>query len=996
MGLQPSPLAGGQLARIRSRRWLGAGLGSFLVWLAVLSGTPWSGGPAEADATDARSADSGSLVIRDALIVDGTGAPAFPGSVRIRDGRIAEVGVAAPRAGEQVVNARGLVLAPGFIDTHSHHDGGLFEEPGALGAVSQGITTIVVGQDGGSNLPLARFFGRLEAEPAAVNVASFVGHNTLRGQVMGDDARRPATPSEVQAMADLLREELGAGALGLSSGLEYDSGIYSETEEVVALARVAGAAGGLYISHVRSEDRALLEALDEAIRIGREADVPVQVSHMKLAMRSLWGQADQVLARLDGARARGVRVRADVYPYTAWQSTMTVLFPDRDFTDLEAARFAVDEAAPPDRFLISRFQPDPSLEGRTLSEISEARGTEPARTLLDLIEESRAAREAGRPGGESVIAESMADEDVARLLQWPHTVVSSDGGLRGGHPRGFGAFPRVLGRYVRDEGVLTLEEAVRKMTSLPAEHMGIRERGVIRAGAQADLVLFDPERVRDRATFQEPRLTAVGIETVWVNGVEVFRDGEVTGARPGVVIRRGDLSSLRLDPFRVARIDSVFVDFDDPRSPGCALGIVEEGRPIHARGYGMANLEHGIPLGPSSIFRIASVSKQFSAAVMVLLEEDGLISLDDEVRRHIPDLPAYERPLTLRHLIHHTSGLRDYLSLMALAGVGDDDIYGEEDVVAALIRQEGLNFPPGDRHLYSNSGYFLMSQIVRRTTGKTLREYAEERIFGPLGMNRTHFHDDHTEIVPERATGYAPRDGGFRVSTTRLDLVGDGGVFTSVDEMARWEALFQGALGDDHPLAFLPGRMLEAGVLSNGEAIHYAFGLGHGELRGLPTVSHGGSFVGYRAYLLRFPEQAVGITILCNRADAVPGRLASRVGAVLLEDEMEPEEETSPAAPPGAEAEEAYRPAPGEISVFMGDYWSDELAVGWTLALDDGELVIEAPAGLAGALTPVGADRFRRGGITLDFERDGEGRVVELRVGTGRAWGIRFVPRTGR
>jgi N-acyl-D-amino-acid deacylase len=994
------------VGRIRSWRWLGAGLGSFLVGLALLPVTPGSAGVALADAISAQGSDPGSLVIRNALIVDGTGAPAYPGSVRIRDGRIAEVGVVAPWAGEPVVDAGGLVLAPGFIDTHSHHDRGLFEEPEALGAVSQGITTIVVGQDGGSNVPLAQFFGRLEASPVAVNVASFAGHNTLRSRVMGEDARRPATPEEVRAMEVLLRKEMEAGALGLATGLEYDSGIYSRTEEVMALARVARESGGRYISHVRSEDRTFLEALDEAIRIGREADIPVQVSHLKLAMRSLWGRADEVLERLDRARAEGVRITADVYPYIAWQSTMTVLFPDRDFTDLGASRFAVSEVVPPEGLLITRYEPDPSLEGRTLAEVSTARGLEPARTLLDLIAETLEAEAAGRPSGQSVIGESMTEEDVARLLQWPHTVVSSDGGLRGGHPRGFGAFPRVLGRYVRDEGILTREEAVRKMTSLPAEHMGIRERGVIRTGARADLVLFDPERVRDRATFQEPRLTAVGIEAVWVNGVEVYRDGEVTGARPGVVVRRGDpggtgpgvradLSSPRLNPFRVARIDSVFVDFDSPDSPGCALGIVEEGRPIYARGYGMANLEHGIPLGPSSIFRIASVSKQFSAAVMVLLEEDGLISLDDEVRRHVPELPAYERPLTIRHLIHHTSGLRDYLSLMALAGVGDDDIYGEEDVVAALVRQEGLNFLPGERHLYSNSGYFLMSQMVRRTTGKTLREYAAERIFRPLGMDRTHFHDDHAEIVPERATGYAPREGGFRISMTRLNLVGDGGIFTSVDEMARWEALFQGALGDDHPLAFLPDRMLEAGVLSNGETISYAFGLGHGGLRGLPTVSHGGAFVGYRAHLLRFPGQAVGITILCNRADAVPGRLANRVGAVLLEDEMEPEEETSSSTPPGAEAGEAYRPDADEFSAFVGDYWSQELSVSWTLGLYEGELVIEAPPALRGALTPVGPDRFRRGGITLDFQRDGEGGVVELRVGTGRAWGIRFVPGAG-
>lgn len=483
------------------------------------------------------------FVIRDALIVDGTGEPAFRGSVRVRDGRILEVGAVEPGPGERVVDARGLVLAPGFIDTHSHHDRGLFDEPGALAAVSQGITTIVVGQDGGSNLPLADFLGRLEEEPAAVNVASFAGHNTLRREVMGEeeeDANRRATDEEIRAMEELLRRELDAGALGLSTGLEYDPGIHASTEEVIHLARVAAERGGRYITHVRSEDRALFEAVDEAIRIGREAGLPVQISHMKLAMRSLWGRAGELLARLDEARAEGVEVTADVYPYTAWQSTMTVLFPDRDFTDLAAARFAVEEAAPPEGILIARFEPDTTYEGMTLAQVSELRGTEPARTLLDLIAESRAAREAGEPAGESIIGESMSEEDVVQLLRWPHTNVSSDGGLRGGHPRGFGAFPRVLARYVRERGDLTLEVAIRKMSGLTAEHMGIVDRGTIRPGAAADLLLLDPERVRDRADFQEPRRTAEGIEAVWVNGVKVYRKGEVTGARPGVVVRRTD------------------------------------------------------------------------------------------------------------------------------------------------------------------------------------------------------------------------------------------------------------------------------------------------------------------------------------------------------------------------------------------------------------------------------------------------------------------------
>ena len=258
----------------------------------------------------------------------------------------------------------------------------------------------------------------------------------------------------------------------------------------------------------------------------------MQISHFKLAARGLWGQAADLLARLDEARAAGLDITADVYPYEYWQSTMTVLFPERDFADREAARYALEELVAPEGMLIGRFEADTTLEGKTLAQIAEERGTDAVTTYLDLIAESRAGRESGR-GGESIVATSMTFDDIATLMSWPHTNVSSDGGLRGAHPRGFGAYPRVLGRYVREEGRLGLEEAVRKMTGLAAAHMGLSGRGVLAVGAPADMVLFDPATVIDRSTTAEPHLTAEGIERVWVAGVVVYEDGAVTGATPG-------------------------------------------------------------------------------------------------------------------------------------------------------------------------------------------------------------------------------------------------------------------------------------------------------------------------------------------------------------------------------------------------------------------------------------------------------------------------------
>ncbi len=527
--------AGGEVARSQERKDRRSRTALLLAaWLPLLSGCADTAAPPAAE----------SFLVHGATIVDGTGNPGFIGSVRVAGGVIADVAAddgddaLSPTNGEPVHDAAGLVLAPGFIDTHSHHDGGLLDELTALAVVSQGITTIVAGQDGGSRFPIADFFAALEATPAAVNVASYAGHGTLRRQVMGDDFRREATDEEVAAMESLLKTELANGVLGLSTGLEYDPGIYSSTDEVIALAMTAAASGGRYISHMRSEDRALLAAIEETIEIAERARLPVQISHFKLAARGLWGRAEEILARLDEARAGGLDITADVYPYEYWQSTMTVLFPERDFTDRAAARYALEELVAPEGMIIGRFGPDPVLEGKTLAEISAERGTDPVTTYLDLIAESEAAEEVGRDGGESIVARSMNFDDIATLMSWPHTNVSSDGGLRGAHPRGFGAYPRVLGRYVREEGRLGLEEAIHKMTGLAAVHMGLAGRGVLQPGAPADLVLFDLATVIDRSTTAEPHLVAAGIERVWVAGAVVYEDGAVTGALPGKVLRR--------------------------------------------------------------------------------------------------------------------------------------------------------------------------------------------------------------------------------------------------------------------------------------------------------------------------------------------------------------------------------------------------------------------------------------------------------------------------
>ena len=478
-------------------------------------------------------------LIQNATIFDGTGAPRFEADVRLLGDQIVAVGRLTPEPEDSVIDATGLALAPGFIDTHSHADSDILERPDARAAVSQGITTLVGGADGGSFLPLADFFAQLEASPPAVNLASFAGHNTYRDQVLADDFRRVSTLDEIEAMRQLLATDMESGALGLSTGLEYDPGIFSTTAEVLTLAREAARHGGRYTSHMRSEDRAFWKAVDEILLIGREAQIPVNVTHVKLAMQSSLGQAERLLSLLDQARAEGIDVTADIYPYTYWQSTLEVLFPERDFDNLDSARFAVTEVSTPEGMLITQFEPEIGLAGRTLAEISSQRGTEPAVTLMDLIREAQEYRATtGTEDVESVIAVSMSEEDIDRILQWPFVNICTDGELWGSHPRGFGSFPRILGSYVRDREVLTLEEAIHKMTDRAALSAGLPRRARVEPEMYADLVLFDPATVNDRASTEEPHADSDGILKVWVNGLLVWDRGDVTGARPGRVLRR--------------------------------------------------------------------------------------------------------------------------------------------------------------------------------------------------------------------------------------------------------------------------------------------------------------------------------------------------------------------------------------------------------------------------------------------------------------------------
>ncbi|HEY0684558.1 MAG TPA: D-aminoacylase [Steroidobacter sp.] len=478
-----------------------------------------------------------SAVISNVTIIDGTGAPARKGAVRIAGGQIVAVGDVIPDKNEIVIDGGGKTLAPGFIDTHSHHDHDIAKSRDMVAVTSQGVTTIIVGQDGSSRLPLKDFYAELQKSPLAVNIGSYSGHNTLREQGMGA-ARRGATDEDIARMSKLLEEDMAAGAFGLSTGLEYETGNFSTPAEVIALAKVSAGLGGRYISHIRDEEFDLMPALQEVIDIGRATGAPVQISHMKIGAKKLWGTSDKVLKLLNDARASGVDVTADVYPYTYWQSTMRVLFPKKDYTNREDLAFTLKESTPPEKLHFARYAPDPEIVGKTLAQVAKERGGNPVDVYLDLMKKA-IEYELAHPDQklvESVIGESMSENDVARFLAWEHTNICSDGSSMG-HPRGHGTFPRVLGHYVREKKVMTLEQGVHKMTGLAAKHLGITDRGTLFPGNSADLVLFDPETIIDRATLQNPTATSLGIDKVWVNGKLVYQERRSTGVRPGQIIR---------------------------------------------------------------------------------------------------------------------------------------------------------------------------------------------------------------------------------------------------------------------------------------------------------------------------------------------------------------------------------------------------------------------------------------------------------------------------
>ena len=495
------------------------------------------------------------LVITNGRIIDGTGNPWYRADVAVKDGRIAKIGRVDPREARAVIDARNQIVAPGFIDVHSHVEN-IYSQPDAENFIRMGVTSLVTGNCGSSTTEVGKFLDRIKEQPLAVNLATLIAHGSVRAKVMGLENRAP-TPEELRQMEALVEQAMKEGAVGLSTGLIYVPGTYAKTDEIVALARVAARYGGLYATHMRDEGNGVMDAIRESIQIGEQAGIPVEISHFKISSKKLWGKSAETISLVEQARARGLQVTVDQYAYTASSTSLDVLLPDwvraggRD-----AAKARLADAATRERVrremkgslkrsgfkdysyaVVASYEPSPSFNGLSIPEIAKrARGKSDLDAQIDQIIEMFAA------GGAGMIYHKMSEDDVQRIMRQPWTMIAADAGVqRPGrgvpHPRGYGNNARVLGRYVREFHLLTLEDAIRKMTSLPAQTFHLRDRGLLREGYAADIVIFDDATIADRATFDNPHQYPVGISYVIVNGQVVFADGKMTGVRSGVALR---------------------------------------------------------------------------------------------------------------------------------------------------------------------------------------------------------------------------------------------------------------------------------------------------------------------------------------------------------------------------------------------------------------------------------------------------------------------------
>ncbi|MEZ5327118.1 MAG: serine hydrolase [Verrucomicrobiales bacterium] len=756
-----------------------------LLAVALLGGKNVSAAPASDD-------EKFEVIIAGGKIVDGTGAPWYIADIGIRDGRIARIGRLVGEGIEgktKVIRADGLIVAPGLVDMMGQSAEALLDDPkAALNMLSQGITTINAGE-GHSPAPvsdadarslgwstMAEYFQLLELRGLPLNVAQTVGHTQVRRRVLGDVDRKP-TPDELEQMRGYVREAMEAGAIGMSTALIYPPAVYADTDEIGALAAVAGAYGGRYYTHMRNEGDQLLEAIDEALEIGRKGKTPVHIFHLKAAGRANWSKMDEAIAKIAAARAAGEQVAADIYPYVNNGLGIAAMIHPRHFANGRADLIArLDDAA-----LRGEIQNEMEADGgdwenwfkhigrdwnklvvgrsnslrlrahagKTLAEIATLTNTPPWELFFELVKTDA-----------FVLPESMSEANKVKLIQQEFVSFCTDVGPFGGesgasHPRGFGAFPRLLSKYIRDGGAVSLERVIAQASAHACNEVLAYDRGRIAEGLAADIIVFDYETIEDRATFAQPYEIATGMRHVLVNGEPVLDGkGQLTGKLPGKVLRGPGWNSTRPmtgpDPAaRLEGLDQLVQDFMDRHHiPGAALALTDRGSLVYARGFGYADIAARTPVSPRSLFRIASISKPVTATAIFKLIESGKLNLDDKV---FDILTGYEpadaeatieprlRDITILQLLQHSGGWDRDVSFDAMfksvpfaEKLGTPPPAGPDVIIRNMLTQP-LDFDPGTRYAYSNFGYCLLGRVIEKLTGSGYEAFVKSNVLDPAG-----------------------------------------------------------------------------------------------------------------------------------------------------------------------------------------------------------------------------------------------------------------------
>lgn len=495
------------------------------------------------------------ILIKNGRIIDGTGNSWFYADIAVKDGIIIKIGKLQQEPAARIIDAKGLIVAPGFIDVHAHIENSVFERPTADNFIHDGVTTVVTGNCGGSAENLHDFFRRIDSMKTSINIASLIGHNTVRRLAMGLN-NKPASADDQKKMEELVAQAMKDGAVGLSTGLIYLPGMYSNTEEVVGLAKTAAAYNGIYASHIRNEESKVVEAINEAINIGKQAAIPVQISHFKVSHRANWGRSKETLPLVEAARKEGYDVTIDQYPYTASSTNLGVRLPDWALSGGEdSLKLRINDPALHKKIIegmldqlkeykyknysyavVANHRADSTLNGKSITEINKLKGRKPkakeeAETILDMM----------LAGGAQMVYHGMNEEDIKFIMRYPFNMIAADGGVSNGrgfpHPRSYGTNARVLGKYVREEKIITLEEAIRRMTSLPAQKFQFKDRGLIKEGMAGDIVIFNENEVSDKATFEHPHQFSAGFYYILVNGQLVIENGRHTSTRCGITLK---------------------------------------------------------------------------------------------------------------------------------------------------------------------------------------------------------------------------------------------------------------------------------------------------------------------------------------------------------------------------------------------------------------------------------------------------------------------------